>query len=277
MATEASEIEREIERAAESLPPPETLAALARRRLARELRALPSEGSAAWRAALLAEAPAGASLGALAHAIRASARAGRMDEARELFVALLRRTDGLNRRWVATALRGLPGAPDERRERAQDLAQELALALWRRVGLGDDPAWELFFQRALDFTQRKVATTWLRRQGLRADPRVERAERGLALVFSQFEENAPETALPVEPEAATLASADLADLRALVQRLPERERLAVVMRYWQRAGEAEIAAALGVTTRATRYILRRAYRRLRLWYAGASDEGASDE
>ncbi|MDE3230302.1 MAG: hypothetical protein KGO05_10505, partial [Chloroflexota bacterium] len=161
--------------------------------------------------------------------------------------------------------------------RAQDLAQELALALRRRVGLGDDPAWELFFQRALDFTQRKVAATWLRRQGLRSDPRVERAERGLALVFSQFAEDAPDDALPAEPEAASLASADLADLRALVGRLPERERLAVVMRYWQRASEAEIAASLGVTTRATRYILRRAHHRLRLWYAGESEEGASDE
>lgn len=273
MAMEASEIEREIERAAASLPPPETLAALARRRLARELRALPPEGSAAWRAALLADTPPGASLGALAHAIRASALAGRMDDARDLFMTLLRRTDGLNRRWVAAALRGLPGAVDERRERAQDLAQELALALWRQIGLDADPAWELFFQRALDYTQRKVAVGYLRRQGLRADPRVEHAERGLALVFSQFAEDAP---IAAAPASESLAGADLADLRALVARLPERERLAVVMRYWQRATEAEIAATLGVTPRATRYILRRAYRRLRLWYAGEAEEEASD-
>lgn len=268
MATEASEIER----AAANLPPPETLVDLARQRLARELRALPPAGSAAWRAALLAEAPAAASLGALAHAIRASVRAGRMDDAQAFFVALLRRIDGLNRRWVAGVAPTLPAA--ERYERAQDLAQELALRLWQQVGLRDDPAWELFFQRALDYAQRHVATAYLRRQGLRADPRVERAERGLALVFSRMEGDTAYEAL----EAAPLESADLADLRAFVLQLPERERLAVVMRYWQRATEAEIAVALGgVSTRAVRYTLRRAYGRLRGWYAGEQGEDTDDE
>lgn len=61
--------------------------------------------------------------------------------------------------------------------------------------------------------------------------------------------------------------AELSDLRALIARLPERERLAVVMRFWQQADESEIAEALGgVTTRAVRYTLRRAYNRLRAWY-----------
>ena len=214
----------------------------------------------------------GASLGALAHAIRASVRAGRMEDAQTFFVALLRRIDGLNRRWVAGVVRSLSAT--ERYERAQDLAQELALTLWQQVGLRDDPAWELFFQRALDYAQRHVATAYLRRQGLRADPRVERAERGLALVFSRMEGAVADETL----EAPSLDSADLADLRALVARLPERERLAVVMRYWQRATEAEIAAALGgVSTRAVRYTLRRAYGRLRRWYAGEQDDGAVDE
>jgi DNA-directed RNA polymerase specialized sigma24 family protein len=50
------------------------------------------------------------------------------------------------------------------------------------------------------------------------------------------------------------------------------------MRYWQRAPEEEIAVALGgVSTRAVRYTLRRAYGRLRRWYAGEQDDGAVDE
>lgn len=50
------------------------------------------------------------------------------------------------------------------------------------------------------------------------------------------------------------------------------------MRYWQQASETEIAEALGgVTTRAVRYILRRAYGRLRAWYTGEDTEQLDGE
>lgn len=271
VAMEASEIER----AGATLLPAESLVARARERLGTELRALPPEGSVAWRAALLADGAPGVSFGALAHGVRSAARAGRMADAQELFVALLRRIDGLNRRWVASVLWSLPVA--QRAERAQDLAQELTLALWQQIGLRDDDAWELFFQRALAFAQGHVAAAYLRRQGLRADPRVAQAERGLAVVFSRLaDEASAEVALdvPAAADVAAFTRAELADLRALIARLPERERLAVVMRFWQQAGESEIAEALGgVTTRAVRYTLSRAYKRLRAWYMG----GQADE
>jgi DNA-directed RNA polymerase specialized sigma24 family protein len=259
------------------LPSAETLLALARRRLDNELRALPQPGSVAWRAALLAEsAPQrGPSFGALAHAVRVAARAGRGADAHDLFVALLKRIDGLNRRWVAGVLWPLPATASERRERAQDLAQDLTLLLWEQIGQRDDDAWELFFQRALAFAQSHVATAYLRRQGLRADPHVRQPERGLAVVFSRLADetgDSSEAAGPDIADAAAFTRAELADLRALVARLPARERLAVVMRFWQQASEAEIALALGgVTTRAVRYTLRRAYERLRAWYAGEGD------
>ncbi len=265
-----------VAEAAERLPSGEALVALARRRLDTELHALPPAGSVAWRAALLAETAThrGASFGALAHAIRVAARAERMADAHDFFVALLKRIDGLNRRWVAGVLWTLPAT--ERHERAQDLAQDLTLLLWEQIGLRDDDAWELFFQRALAFAQNHVATTYLRRQGLRANPRVRRPERGLAVVFSRLAPDAGDEGEGAESgiaESAAFTSADLADLRALVARLPARERLAVVMRFWQQASEAEIAVALGgVTTRAVRYTLRRAYERLRAWYAGEGDD-----
>jgi DNA-directed RNA polymerase specialized sigma24 family protein len=278
----ALEVE-EIELAAAALPAPETLVALARHRLDDELRALPPLTTSIGRRALLADRPNGAcSFGALAHAIRAAAQAGQMDEARELFVALLRRTDGLNRRWVATALSWAPISADERRECAQDLAQELTLYLWEQLARRDDAAWELFFSRSLDYAQSRVATLYLRRQGLLTDPRARRPERGLALVFSRLA-SAPDSASGADEFAAesslaatpTFSQAELADLRALVARLPARERLAVVMRFWQQASEAEIAVALGgVTTRAVRYTLGRAYARLRTWYAG--EDAAND-
>jgi RNA polymerase sigma factor (sigma-70 family) len=269
----------EIERAAGDLSSAETLVALARRRLDAELRALPPPGSAAQRAALLAETShGGVSFGALTHAIRVAARAERMAETRDLFVALLRRIDGLNRRWVVSALWSLPISSAERRERAQDLAQDLTVLLWEQIGQRDDDAWELFFQRALVFAQSHVAATYLRRQGLRADPRARQPERGLAIVFSRLVDASgddSETAGPSAADTAAFTRAELADLRALVARLPTRERLAVVMRFWQQASEAEIALALGgVSTRTVRYTLTRAYRRLRAWYAG--DDGPAD-
>lgn len=274
----------EIELAAAALPATATLVALARRRLDDELRALPPLTTTAGRRALLADHPTGAcSFGALAHAIRAAAQVGQMDEARELFVALLRRTDGLNRRWVTLALLRAPISADERRECAQDLAQELTLYLWEQLARRADPAWELFFSRSLDYAQGRVATLYLRRQGLLTDPRARQPERGLALVFSRLA-STPDGAsgadeMAAEPSLAAtpgFSQAELADLRALVARLPERERLAVVMRFWQQASEAEIAVALGgVTTRAVRYTLGRAYARLRAWYAG--DDAVNDQ
>lgn len=282
----------EIELAAAALPAPETLVALARRRLDDELRALPPLTTAAGLRALLAIASNGAcSFGALAHAIRAAAQAGQMNEARELFVALLRRTDGLNRRWVTLALLRAPISADERRECAQDLAQELTLYLWEQLARRDDAAWELFFSRSLEYAQGRVATSYLRRQGLLTDPRVRRPERGLALVFSRLmsasdgasgdDDVTAEPSLAASPTfSQAFSQAELADLRALVARLPARERLAVVMRFWQQASEAEIAVALGgVTTRAVRYTLGRAYARLRTWYAGedAANDDAHDQ
>lgn len=263
----------EIELAAASLPAAQTLVELAHHRLDAELRALPSLTTSAGRRALLADpAHGGCSFGALAHAIRAAARAGQMAEARDLFVELLRRTDGLNRRWLTAALWKARVSAFERSECAQDLAQELTLYLWEQLARRDDIAWELFFSRSLEYAQSRVATSYLRRQGLLTDPRARRPERGLALVFSQLASDYGEDAAAAEPPLAAMATfsqAELADLRALVSRLPARERLAVVLRFWRQASEAEIAVALGgVTTRAVRYTLERAYTRLRAWYAG---------
>lgn len=268
---------RVVERNDDAAPTAEQLVTLARRRLALEIRALPPAGSGQRRAVLLGAVAPGASFGALVRAIRAAMREGAEADAEAYFVALLKRIDTLNRRWIASTLWKYPASAQERYERSQDLAQDLTLALWERIGLGDDEAWELFFQRALAFAQGHIAKSYLRRQGLWADARSARPERGLALVFSQLEHRSetPGEGLEVVDIAAIahLDRANLSDLRALVSRLPQRERLAVVMRFWQAASEAEIALALGgVSTRAVRYILSRALRRLRAWYDGAEQE-----
>lgn len=282
-AIDAAEDVAPVRSAAASLPAPETLVALARARLARELRALPSPAARGEAFVRLAQEDGALSFGALVHLIREAARAGRRDETQALFVTLLRRIEGLNRNWIARTLAPLRAQARERDEHVAELAQEVTLALWRLVGLGADEKWELFFQRALAYTQAHVAQAYLQRQGIRSDPRATQPTRGTALSLSlppaTEQDGAGPDALPAPSIEMHDASADeaflqaeLADLRDLVTLLPERERLAVTLRFWERASEAEIAAALGLTTRAVRNILGRAYRRLRTWYTDEAGE-----
>jgi DNA-directed RNA polymerase specialized sigma24 family protein len=262
------------------LPAASDLVALARARLAAELMLLPAWGSPLLWARLCARTPpAAVSLGALVHYIRVALQAGDTQAAQQLFVALLERTAGLNRQWAARAVArtpGLGGAPAE--QVREELQQELTLRLWEQIARAGGEQWELFFQRALDFAQRHTATAFMEQRGYWAPPGIARPARLRALLLSTL---VPVQGRPAEDgsakRAAVLADgvdhftrADLADLRGLALRLPARERLVIVMRYWQQASEDEIAAALGgVSTRTVRNYQRRAFARLREWYAGA--------
>ena len=93
------------------------------------------------------------------------------------------------------------------------------------------------------------------------------------LFFSEIapsDADATADAPPLPDPRDPFTTADLADLRGYVEQLPPRERAAVVMRYWQRAREHEIAAALGVTSRTVRNLLRKAHTRLYALYMHAS-------
>jgi RNA polymerase sigma factor (sigma-70 family) len=149
----------------------------------------------------------------------------------------------------------------------EDLAQELALHLWEELALRESEGWELFFRRAMMFARAHVARRYLERHGYRPGQR-------LVLFFSEIAPSDDDTTAdadgPPMPEPRDpFTAADLADLRGYVEQLPPRERAAVVMRYWQRAREHEIAAALGVTPRTVRNLLRKAHARLYALYMRA--------
>jgi RNA polymerase sigma factor (sigma-70 family) len=219
------------------------------------------------------EAGTAISSGALVALLREAMRARDRSLVEELFLLLLRRAEGPNSRWAARVVAQTPAARPARESVREDLKQELTLYLWQRITRENDPAWELYFERALAFAQRHVARSYMRRNGYW--PASATPEGLPALLLSRLAAYGEDDGASAEERLAAptdlLTVADLADLRALVVRLPQRERIAIVMRFWLGAREHEIARALGVTTRTVRNALRRAYTRLRAEYDGHSE------
>ena len=249
----------------------------ARLRLAREIAALPRWGKPAlWERLRSHDPQASASSGALVSYLRTAMRWNNMSAARELFVLLLGRVERVNREWAIRTIARTPSLQGESTASVrEDLLQELTLHLWSEIALGDDEAWEIFFTRALSFAQRHVATAFMERNGYWVAQGVRTPSRGTAIPFSRLaarfeddERSGDELPQLAAPEDGMVA-AELADLRELVARLPKRQRAVVIMRYWQDAQERDIAASLGVTPRAVRAMLARAYARLRAAYERA--------
>jgi RNA polymerase sigma factor (sigma-70 family) len=247
----------------------------ARLRLAREIAALPRWGTPAlWSRLRSHDSHTSASSGALVSYLRLAMRRGEQQAARELFLLLLGRVERLNRQW---ALRAIARTPSLRADPStEDLLQELTLRLWDEIALRRDEAWEIFFTRALGFAQRHIATAFMERNGYWVASGVRRPSRGVAIPFSRLmarceaDEQAPDEWPHLEDPADGMVAAELADLRALVERLPKRQRALILMRYWQDAREQDIATTLGVSTRAVRAMLARAHAKLRAAYERSS-------
>lgn len=263
------------------IPPPGEIIALARARRAFELGRLPGWGAAPtplfWQR--LRDGSYAVSSGTLVALLRHALRQRQTHAAKDVFVALLERTEAGNAFWARRIARRITGlAPETARMLREDLRQELTLRLWEELALRDGEGWELFFRQSIAFARAHVAARYLVRQGYRPGQRV-------ALLFSEIAARSPQTRHDGAEEAAldglasadppdSFTAADLADLRGYVERLPPRERVVVVMRYWQRAREHEIAGALGVTPRTVRNLLSRANARLYALYTGAAPETA---
>jgi RNA polymerase sigma factor (sigma-70 family) len=247
----------------------------ARLRLAREIISLPRWGSSAlWERLRSRDPQASTSSGALVSYLRLAMLRGESQAARDLFVLLLGRVEGINRSWAFQGARRAMDAGGDPALR-EDLLQELTLYLWRELARRDDESWEIYFTRALGFAQRHVLTAYMERNGYWRARDVAGPSRGIATPFSRLaarcesdDHDEGEWPRLVAP-ADGMVAAELADLRALVERPPKRQRAVVIMRYWQDARENEIAATLGVTPRAVRAMLTRAYAKLRAAYEGA--------
>jgi RNA polymerase sigma-70 factor (ECF subfamily) len=74
-------------------------------------------------------------------------------------------------------------------------------------------------------------------------------------------------------DEAVLAAVELADLHAAMDRLNERDRRLLEMKYEEDLTQATIARRLGIPEGTVKVRLHRARNKLRLLYAGASPQG----
>jgi hypothetical protein len=243
----------------------------ARQRLADELKQWPPLDSPLLWARLSAHPAPPPSPGAQVHFIRGARRLDKHRLAHELFLGLLDEIELSCARWAAQCLARTPGVPSGEREMLrEDLRQELALRLWDQIGLRTKPGWELFFQQSLAFAEQHTATSLMQQRGYWRAAGVAQPQRAGACLLRHLEAEAlVDHSLLWRSEAGVheFSSADLSDLRTLVEHLPARLRLAIVLRYWQDASESDISRALGgVTTRTVRNYLRQGCALLRGWY-----------
>lgn len=157
--------------------------------------------------------------------------AGDRSAARDLTLRLAPRVLALARRMLGDAAE------------AEDVAQEAILRLWRMA-----PDWRV---------GEAQVSTWLYRvaSNLCIDRLRRRRERtGEAL---------PETADPAPGALDRLVAADrAAALQAALAALPERQRLAIVLRHFEERSNPEIAAVLDTSVEAVESLLARARREL---------------
>ena len=140
-------------------------------------------------------------------------------------------------RLLAVARRML-GDPVE----AEDVAQEAMLRLWRIA-----PAWR---------PGEAAVGTWLYR--VASNLCLDRLRRRRATA-----DEAPEMADDAPSAFAALARADrTAALRLALDALPERQRIAIVLRHLEERGNPEIAAILNISVEAVESLLARGRREL---------------
>lgn len=152
--------------------------------------------------------------------------------------------------------------------------------VWRYLGReseAEDLAQEVFIRvaRSASRWEPKAAfTTWLYQitGNLCLNFRRNRARRGKILKLTsgqpdetgQFDPVAQAEDTSSEPSGGSLIRDEVArEVRAALDQLPERQRLAIVLLHYEQLGHAEIGEALGISANAAKQICHRARENLR--------------
>jgi RNA polymerase sigma-70 factor, ECF subfamily len=133
---------------------------------------------------------------------------------------------------------------------------------------------------AEDIAQDALLRAWRRRSTLRDS---ERRNQWLATIvrneaFRQHARVRPDLTAKIEfregaEDEGVLAAVELADFHAALERLSERDRMLLEMKYEQDLTQAMIARRLGIPEGTVKVRLHRARNKLRLLYVGASKPG----
>ena len=142
---------------------------------------------------------------------------------------------------------------------AEDVAQEAMLRLWRAA-----PTWR---------AGEALISTWLYR--VTANLCTDRRRRKRAQTWPEGFDPADERP---SPEARLQAAARSERLQAAIARLPDRQRIAMVLRHFEERGNAEIADVLEISVEAVESLLSRGKRALKAALAAeAATLGYEDE
>jgi len=200
--------------------------------------------------------------------IRAALENNERSAAERHFATLLQESSLSTERWLRRVIAMTPALRNASAYPAcADLRQELALYLWERIAIRQERAWEHTYWRALIYAQHHVATHYMREAGYWVDKSaVLQGRQGVASLVVAYDETA------MAPDM--LSAVEVAgDVRAVVMRLPVKERAVVILRYWRGMKERDIARALGCTDRTVRTLLQQARNRLGPLYEGPAIRG----
>ena len=133
--------------------------------------------------------------------------------------------------------------------RAQDLVQETMIAAWKGLRRFDESCRLFTWLYVILLRQHRRSLGWFARR------------LPLATMEQQAMAARHEPATPDEGAGADAAEAEL--LRAMMAALPARHREVIRLRFYAGAGEAEIAAALGISPGTVKSRLHHALEKLR--------------